>query len=100
MPKKCYPCLFTKRNPCRCIAHLTSGRATLPATTSIAAGVARPDKGVVNASKRVHVLCCHRFRFVERDRTREWFIAALKKARERWPVHVWRAADREWSSAR
>jgi putative transposase len=33
--------------------------------------------------------CYHRFRFLERDRTREWFIAALKKARQRWPVDVW-----------
>jgi putative transposase len=33
--------------------------------------------------------CYHRFRFLERDRTREWFIAALEKGRQRWPVDVW-----------
>lgn len=33
--------------------------------------------------------CYRRFRFLERDRTRQWFIAALKTARQRWPVDVW-----------
>jgi putative transposase len=33
--------------------------------------------------------CYHRYRFFERDRTREWFITALEKARQRWPVDVW-----------
>jgi hypothetical protein len=33
--------------------------------------------------------CYRRFKFLERDRTREWFIAALEKARQRWPVDVW-----------
>jgi putative transposase len=33
--------------------------------------------------------CYHRFRFLDHDRTREWFVAALQKARHRWPVDVW-----------
>ena len=33
--------------------------------------------------------CYQQFRFLERDRTREWFIAALQKARQRWSVGVW-----------
>ena len=33
--------------------------------------------------------CYRRFKFLERDLTREWFIAALEKARQRWPVDVW-----------
>jgi putative transposase len=33
--------------------------------------------------------CYRRFRFLERERTRQWFIAALQTARQRWPVDVW-----------
>src|SRR4051794_39510327 len=33
--------------------------------------------------------CYRRLRFLERKRTRQWFIAALQTARQRWPVDVW-----------
>ena len=33
--------------------------------------------------------CFRRFRFLERDRTRQWFIDALQEARQRWPIAVW-----------
>jgi putative transposase len=33
--------------------------------------------------------CYRRFRFLERDRARQWFIAALEKARQRWPIDIW-----------
>jgi putative transposase len=33
--------------------------------------------------------CFRRFRFLERDRVREWFVQALDDARRRWPVDLW-----------
>jgi putative transposase len=33
--------------------------------------------------------CFHRYRFLEKDRAREWFLTALEKARARWPVDLW-----------
>jgi putative transposase len=39
--------------------------------------------------KELTFSCFRRFRFLVRDRTRQWFIAALQTARQRWPVDVW-----------
>ena len=33
--------------------------------------------------------CFRRFRFLERDRTRRWFIEALEETRRKWPVDLW-----------
>ena len=41
------------------------------------------------APRELTFLCYQRFPFVKRDRTREWFVAALQKARQRWPVDLW-----------
>lgn len=33
--------------------------------------------------------CYHRYRFLGRDRTRQWFVEALQEARQKWPFDVW-----------
>ena len=33
--------------------------------------------------------CFRRFQFLERDRTRFWFIEALEQARQKWPIDIW-----------
>jgi putative transposase len=33
--------------------------------------------------------CFHRYRFLERDRARQWLIEALKAARDKWGFHLW-----------
>jgi len=33
--------------------------------------------------------CFNRYRFLDRDRSREWFIEELRNARSKWPVDLW-----------
>ncbi|MCA9045366.1 MAG: transposase [Planctomycetaceae bacterium] len=33
--------------------------------------------------------CYHRFQFLAKDRTRQWFVEALQQAREKYPVDLW-----------
>ena len=33
--------------------------------------------------------CFHRYKFLDRDRTRHWFIEALQQVRQEWPVDLW-----------
>lgn len=47
----------------------------------------RYDEG--REPRELNFSCYGRLKFLERDRAREWFIAALQRARQRWPVDVW-----------
>jgi putative transposase len=33
--------------------------------------------------------CFKRYRFLDRDRTRDWFVEELQNARQKWPIDVW-----------
>ncbi len=33
--------------------------------------------------------CYHRFKFLDRDRTRQWFVEALQAERLKWPIDLW-----------
>jgi putative transposase len=42
--------------------------------------------------RRPHELtfsCYHRYQFLSRDRTREWFVEALEAKRRVWPIDLW-----------
>ena len=33
--------------------------------------------------------CDHRFKFLDQDRTRQWFVEALQAERLKWPIDLW-----------
>ena len=41
------------------------------------------------APRELTFSCFRGFRFLERDRTRRWFLEALEEARNKWPVDLW-----------
>jgi putative transposase len=42
-----------------------------------------------NSPRELTFSCYHGYKFLARDRTREWFIGALEEARQKWPISLW-----------
>jgi len=43
----------------------------------------------VRAPHELTFSCFHHFPFLSRDRTRQWFVDALKAVRPKWPIDLW-----------
>ena len=41
------------------------------------------------AARELTFSCYHRYRFLERDRTRRWFLDELERVRQKWPFDLW-----------
>ena len=44
---------------------------------------------VMGDARELTFSCFHGFPFLNRDRTRQWFIDALAEARLKWPIDLW-----------